>query len=130
MADIKSINWIAGLLEGEGCFGIRTKHNPNIQLYMIDKDIVIRAAQILGAHKVIEAKKPTSGNYPIYRTIIYGTRAIGWMMTLYGLMGIRRQAKIRTCIETWKLKIRRPYKERIPYSRGAKIVWQEAHHRR
>jgi hypothetical protein len=33
---------------------------------------------------------------------VRGVDAIGWMMTLYSLMGQRRKAKIRECIAYWK----------------------------
>jgi hypothetical protein len=46
------------------------------------------------------------------------------MMTLYVLMGERRQAKLREIIEAFKTAPTSPHPERKPYSRGAEIVWQ------
>ena len=133
MADNHNISWVAGLLEGEGCFCSRGKgHNPIIQLAMTNIDILIRAAKILGCHKVIQCKIETRGTNPkqMYRTVLYGVKAIGWMMTLYVLMGLRRKEQIRECLSEWKNKTTRNYKERTPYSRGAIIVWsQEVCHR-
>lgn len=124
MADIKDIYWVAGLLEGEGCFSKRSPgHNPVIQLIMTDKDIVIRAAKILGCHKVTENKSRTSGGKSAYRTVLYGRRAISWMMTLWAIMGSRRKSKIEECISVWKNKKKTSYPERKSYSRGANVVW-------
>ena len=36
-----------------------------------------------------------------YATVVYGPRAIGWMMTLYSLMSERRKSKIREVINFW-----------------------------
>lgn len=124
MADNKDIHWVAGILEGEGCFAKRAPgHNPVIQLCMTDADIVIRAANILGCHKVIEQKNQTKAGKKIYRTVLYGSKAIAWMLTLWTLMGARRRIQIEECVRVWKDHCKGKYKARTPYSRGAKIVW-------
>lgn len=121
--DTKSIAWVAGLLEGEGCFCLRSHgHNPFIALSMCDLDIVIRVAKILGGHKVIKCKADTRGGKRLFRLNVYGRRAVEWMMTMYPLMGERRQSKIRECLHDWK-EYHVNYTERRPYSRGAEVVW-------
>ena len=126
MIAIKDIYWVAGLLEGEGCFydPSRAGHNPTIQLIMTDKDVVIRVAKILGAYKVIECNKPTKSGKPLYRMVLYGRQVLCWMLTLYSLMGERRKAKIKEIVSMWTTKLDRNYPERRSYSRGAKIVWE------
>ena len=121
------IYWLAGLLEGEGCFsGRQAGHNPIIQLVMTDPDVVIKAAKLLGAYRVIKAKPPQVGNKAIYRTVIYGHNAMGWMMTLYSLLGLRRQEKITTLLNEWKNKKHRQYPERRSPSRGEEVVYESA----
>ena len=94
---------------------------------MIDSDTVIKAAKIMGTHRVIRQKLDTRGKNPkpMYRTVLYGSRAMAWAMTIYPLMSARRKAQIRVCLKDWKSK--RPASnyptERKPCSRGAKIVW-------
>lgn len=126
---IKEIAWIAGLLEGEGCFlSPKGRYcSPIIQLIMTDKDVMIKAAKILGTKKVIKCKQDTRGKNPkqLYRTNVYGSRAIQWMMTLYTLLGERRQMKVREIIEAFKTRPHSPYPERKSYSRGATIVWSK-----
>lgn len=92
---------------------------------MTDKDIVIRAAKILGCNRVTECK-PTIGRVKtVYQTILYGRQSIAWMMTLYVLMGERRRQRICDCLNEWKNKVTRTYAERKSYTRGAKIVWSK-----
>ena len=124
MVSLKDIYWLAGLLEGEGCFHIRTKHNPIIQLAMTDLDVMIHAAQILGAYKVVKCKQDTRGGKRLYRLNVYGRRAIGWMLTLFSLLGERRQAKIKECVKSCMDKPNKTLPDRKPYSWGAEIVWQ------
>lgn len=127
------IYWIAGLIEGEGCFtrrkGSSPRSSPIIQIIMTDKDVVIRAAQILGAAKVIKSREgPKRDNRPstkdIYRVVLYGRRAVSWCMTLYPIMGERRQARIRELLDEWKKSPRATYLRKRCVQRCAEIVWQ------
>ncbi len=47
MMSLKDLAWLGGLLEGEGCFMI-PKGSPRIALAMSDKDVVQRAARLMG----------------------------------------------------------------------------------
>lgn len=109
MYSVKEIYWLAGLLDGEGCFswhkfytqGKYTYYNAKIQLAMTDLDVVERAAKMIGAtvHKV---KLSKLGRKQMYRFECQGRRAIGWMQTVYPVMGLRRQAKIRELVVLYK----------------------------
>lgn len=91
---------------------------------MTDPDVVVRAAKIMGAYKVTEYRGATDKHKTVYRAVLYGKRAMEWMMTLYVLMGDRRQEKIRDCIHSWLERPARNYPERKSYSRGANVIWQ------
>ena len=102
------IAWLAGLLEGEGCFFVGPRNTPThnykrigISLVMTDPEPVYKAAQLLGVNAYHETTK-TSGGKSKYRLWSSGGQAAGWMMTLYSLLSPRRQAKIRECLEVWK----------------------------
>lgn len=128
MAD-NELYWLAGLLEGEGCFAIRgTGHNPIIQLIMTDLDVVIRAAELMGCHKVIKNKIYSKSGKPLYRTTLYGKSAIEIMKLVLPVMGKRRSEKIKECILNFETKRShvKQYKERKSYSRGASVVWQKS----
>lgn len=99
---VRDIAWLAGLLEGEACFGCY-KGCPTIELQMTDEDVVSRVAALTGA----KLKTPWKPNgKPTYKTVyscgLRGSAAIGWMQTLYVFLGERRQAKIREILEQWK----------------------------
>lgn len=104
---VKNIAWLAGLLEGEGCFyagtrkvGDATYRRVALQLLMTDLCPVKRAADLMRVPWV-KSKRITKGGKPLYRTNAHGRKAAQWMMTLYPLMGERRQAKIRECLDVW-----------------------------
>lgn len=103
------IAWMAGLLEGEGsfCVGKRKVKDKEykrvlISLVMTDRDVVQKAANLFECN----VGPPTQPKYPgsklIHRLSVCGQRAIEWMMTVYPLMGERRQMQIEKCIEAWK----------------------------
>ena len=106
--DTKDITWLAGLLEGEGCFRwLRSRHGngkgtPTIVLAMSDEDVVKRVAD-LWARPVNGPYGPyRPGNLKTYKAIVFGNQAIQWMMTLYVLMGTRRRNKIQEVVQKWK----------------------------
>lgn len=104
---LKDIYWLAGLIEGDGCFTSSASGEgcPTIAVKMSDRDVVVRANNILrpgGECPVRMFPDARSDRQPIFISKLTGARAIGWMMTLYPLMGERRQARIRELIAAWK----------------------------
>jgi hypothetical protein len=102
------IAWLAGLLEGEGCF-FQNKSGtaPQISLAMIDKDTIKRASFIFGLGGWCRRMTPDSSDIigtrkNKYVFTIGGNEAIQWMMTLYSLMGERRKSKIKSILDSWK----------------------------
>lgn len=108
MIETKDLFWLAGLLEGEGCFTVSDKY-PRIVLTMCDLDVMERANRLLRPFSDSLKNKPKrvqrqaeTFRHPIYVISLSGARAAGWMMTLYDLMGHRRQARIREALQTWR----------------------------
>jgi hypothetical protein len=100
------LNWLAGLLEGEGCFSVqRYKGNrkpaPRITVSMVDEDVVNRVGALFGS-SVSRADPPSrKGHQPQYVTALGAGRAAILMRELYPLMGARRKEKIeRVLMET------------------------------
>lgn len=94
---------------------------------MTDMDVVIKAAKLLGCYSVIRARHRTKGDKSIYRAVITGRRAVGWCMTLYGLMGERRQARIKEVLAKWKASPHRTYSHKGGRPRvGTDMVWQRS----
>lgn len=96
--------WLAGLLEGEGCFatvcnytrkdGTKTL-SPCVSLSMTDKDVVERAASLIGFTGSIHVRKRKNHTWkPLYVMQAKGTKALEVMATVQDLMGTRRREKI------------------------------------
>lgn len=103
MIQTRDIHWLTGLLEGEGCFHTptNTRHGIMLSLLMTDKDVVHRAATIMGA-KVIHHQDKRPNRKKAYRFQLTGKRAASWMMTLCLLLGKRRKAKVIEAIRLWR----------------------------
>ena len=115
------LHWLAGVLEGEGSFTVNRGHTirnqnptPIISLQMCDYDIVRRVCYLLDQN--INIVRATNTHRPVYRVSIANARAIGWMFTLYLLMGERRREQIRIVVDAWK-----SHKARI----RARTVWRK-----
>lgn len=101
MRSIKDIIWLSGILEGEGCFRI-TGGGAQIALAMTDKDVVEKAASVLGGN-LGKPFQPKQKNRKIrYVVRVHGRLAISWMMTIFDLMGERRKQKIMEVLKYWK----------------------------
>lgn len=98
---MRDVYWLAGLLEGDGSFGIKTDGQPRIQLRMLDKDVVCRAASVLGVSYVAELQPQLVNRQVQYDCCATGKRAAAWMMTLYSLLGKRRQSQVRFALQAW-----------------------------
>lgn len=103
MKTIKDIAWLAGLLEGEASFMLR-RGNAKIGIQMTDRDVVERAANLLGVTIGLHSRQPKGKTtyLPVFHLAVHGIKAIAWMMTLYTFMGERRQAKIAQILGEWK----------------------------
>jgi hypothetical protein len=100
--DIKNLQWLAGLLEGEGCFSYCGK-SPTITLVMVDRDVVDKAAELLNAPLYgPRSHYADRGWQPTYCCKVYGPHAASWMMTLFPLMGMRRRLAIQKTLAIWK----------------------------
>ncbi len=101
MIEPRDIHWLAGLVEGEGCFRVDQKRKRiTFAMQMTDLDIMQRAASILDDRVYGPYKNGT--HKPMYRIHLPPSKTIQWAMTLYTLLGARRQQAIRTLIAVWK----------------------------
>ena len=100
---LRQIEWIAGLLEGEGSFTVDGLTTPRLRLGMTDLDVVERAQKILHTNAHISIRDDRRGSRKrMYNLDISGTLAASWMMILYPLMGDRRQQCIHKIIRAWR----------------------------
>lgn len=84
--------WVAGLLEGEGYF-TKSPTSQCLGCEMTDRDVLAKVQALLGGTIDATPRQRNNGK-PIYRWRAYGTRARGIAMTLFTLLGPRRQGQI------------------------------------
>jgi hypothetical protein len=98
-----TIGWLAGLLEGEGYFGIEGQRNgryrrpsrlPIIVLKMTDQDIVNRVGGIMST-KVQVQPQTRPNRKTVYVASVRGTRARLLCEMILPYMGDRRSQRIR-----------------------------------
>ncbi|TMC75701.1 MAG: hypothetical protein E6J09_11995 [Chloroflexi bacterium] len=98
------IAWLAGLLEGEGSFGlIRESRSsyPVLKVEMCDEEIVARAGHILGVGRIYR-RYPKRAEWSItYIAQISGHRAAEWMRRLRPYMGLRRISAINKALAAY-----------------------------
>ena len=88
------LSWLAGLLEGEGCFSHRKDRGvPVVEVKMTDLDVINRVAQLMG-RTVTPIPAGREGYQPQYRARIQGEPARELMRLLKPYMGQRRAARI------------------------------------
>ncbi len=102
MTRLVDIYWLAGLLDGEGCFLSGHADQPRIALCMTDEDAVQRAAELLRPRSMSLKNEHRPNRKVQYRIDLAGRKAAGWMMTLYPILSLRRQAKIRDVLVRWR----------------------------
>lgn len=96
--------WLAGLLEGEGCFAVtsksRARPDVRVELKMTDRDVVLRAAALMGFGP--SRLRMNVSPYPRHKdTHVVSARAedaVRVMLAVRPYMGARRGARIDECL--------------------------------
>jgi len=103
------IAWIAGLLEGEGSFGIdqrsskryansKAPASPFIKISMVDEDVIARLSSYLDKPYYLPKRLTVKGKQ-VYQLHIGEKQKVFWLLQLIRpYMGERRGAKIDECI--------------------------------
>ncbi len=98
--------WLVGLLEGEGCFGLRQDNRSgrrptiSVKLQMCDEDVVQRAHKLMGGETAVLDRQTAKPHWSdAYEVAVYGVRAEELMRAVLPHMGARRGAKIRECLD-------------------------------
>ena len=101
--------WLAGLLDGEGCFD-SPRGNPRIRVKMSDHDVILRAADVMGARTHLET---IPGRLPLLVAQLTGDRAVGVMRAVLPWLGARRSARVTDITLAQEERKRRPLR-RVP----------------
>lgn len=115
------IAWLAGLLEGEGCFynyrSSSGKIDIRIELGMTDFDVVDRVAVLFRevfnrqCSVKIRSKKPP--HKTMYKVTICGYAAERVMRAILPFMGKRRSARIMGLLGAWDARVVRAREHRL-----------------
>ncbi|WNN93677.1 LAGLIDADG endonuclease [Arthrobacter phage CallinAllBarbz] len=90
--------WLAGLLEGEGTFDSHRGKYPRLRLAMTDRDVVGRAATLMGTSIRLTLNKAPA--QPTWHTEVSGEKAAEIMREILPFMGTRRSQRIATVLAT------------------------------
>lgn len=100
MKEELDIAWAAGILEGEGCFGLNKVKNCSykqitIRCKMTDNDIILRLQSIFGGY--VRPKKPNKEtNKPLWEWSLYKQADVeAVIFKILPYLGIRRSAKAK-----------------------------------
>lgn len=102
--------WIAGILEGEGCFNVTKRKQVRITCSMTDLDVIERLHRYIGKGYILTDKQ--RGHYKRqYRWwCCNGEDILEILDRVQPYMGQRRLARIQECIEV--IQQRKPRKKR------------------
>jgi len=74
---------------------------------MTDRDVVERAAVLIGSRSVSEQPPYGFGTKTSYRARSDGLRALAVMVAVSPLLGVRRREKVREILDVWEHNPRR-----------------------
>lgn len=94
--DREDVIWLAGLLEGEGTFDLHRGKYARVRVAMTDRDVVGRAATLLGA-RVRLSLKPAPYQ-ATWHAEVSGEKAVEVMQAVLPFMGSRRSGKIASIL--------------------------------
>src|SRR3990167_1236210 len=92
--DIEQCLWLAGWLEGEGCFTL-SSGTLSIQACSTDLDVIERVAALLGTTHVTKKKPTPLTRRQAYICRTFGDKAADTMRLILPYMGERRAGRIR-----------------------------------
>ena len=107
--------WVAGLLEGEGCFRLHRdvqRRGPNRYVYyrprvicaMTDRDVIEKLQLVTGMGRISLGRKTAPRHKDYWQwTVSRDGDAISLMKALYPHLGSRRRAKIDQILARWPL---------------------------
>ena len=105
---MKTIEWAAGLFEGEGSITHTTadgKRYPRLSLGMTDKDVVEEFARVVGYGKVSDAKQQRENWKPRYDwQIVKSSEVTRILIAMLPYFGQRRAYKALNCLDDIELK--------------------------
>ena len=96
-ATIHDICWAAGIFEAEGIFDLPKNSNSN-RIHVVQKDewLPTRLRALFGGSLYKLNRKQCPG---LFQWSCSGSRARGFLQSIYGLMSPKRQEQIKVCLD-------------------------------
>jgi hypothetical protein len=94
---LNELYWIAGFLEGEGCFA-RCGGTIVVTVSQVQKEPLERLYKLLGGSPIHQYSHKNPKHNPFYRWQIYGKKAERLMKSVFPIMSPKRQEKIALCL--------------------------------
>jgi hypothetical protein len=111
---VRDLYWVAGMLEGEGCFTPQRRTSNSgahagylIQVTSVDTDILYRIQAICGGSVGGPYRVRKTTHNPTYQWRLYGAAAKELMESIHHIMGERRQRQIEAALDEVRSKSRR-----------------------
>jgi len=108
------LGWLAGILEGEGCFDLSTNRTPRVRVSMTDEDIVLRVSilftRITGCYHQVFVHTPKGqgerrkAHQQAYTVAAYGSNAVKVIKKTVKYMGARRRQRMWQTVNRYKPK--------------------------
>lgn len=119
---ILQIYWLAGLIEGEGCFSYGN-HQATVRVSTTDHDTALRLQSISGLGRVASLpQRPNCKPAWLWR-VTRSSEAVGLMMTIYPLLSRRRQNKIREILSQWRAVTFGPEQRSARARHASRVRW-------
>lgn len=97
---VGEIRWAAGLMEGEGWFGLKNRNKtPAITVGMTDCDVIVHLNDVFPGRLTEQYRVKWK---TVYYWNVVGSKAVQVMMTVYTLMGERRRSAIESALAVWR----------------------------
>jgi hypothetical protein len=104
------IAWMAGLLEGEGSFGLDSRKknkykistsppSPYLKISMVDEDVIQKLATLL-KKKPFQERRLTRTGKAVFSVSVGDRKTLMYLLPLlYPYFGKRRQAQVKECLD-------------------------------
>jgi hypothetical protein len=103
---VQNIEWVAGLLEGEGSFySVKPKQTVRIACSMTDLDVLEKLQSLTGCGSIFKLTKRQSHWKDAWNWTITGRQAVELMRELLPYMGARRSERIRELLAYWENRV-------------------------
>lgn len=93
--------WFVGLCEGEACID-SNRGLPRIRVGMTDRDVVGRAATLMGVSVRLSLRRPP--NNPVWCAEVTGARAAEILREILPHLGARRSAKAAAVLAAYEFR--------------------------